>query len=142
MMHKHSHSVPLIPASAPTSPAVARFNRTQYDNVLPATPPRVIRQVKATSQSPISPASTYSTPYTPLSLRSLTTSSSSTFTTPGSVSSFKRFPVMQSPECDLPLQSVNKSLVDAAADWRLRANENGIKVALCADSRFGNDEGV
>lgn len=47
---------------------------------------------------------------------------------------------MQSPECDPPLQSVNKSLADAAANWRLRANENGIKVALCADSRFGNDE--
>lgn len=141
-MHKHSHSVPLIPASAPTSPAIIRLSRTERDNVLPATPPRIIRQAKATSRSPISPASTYSTPYTPLSLRSLTTSSSSTFTTPGSVTSLKRFPGMRSPECDLPLQLENKSLADAAANWRLRANENGIKVALSADFSFGNDEGI
>ncbi|KAL4078131.1 hypothetical protein V8B97DRAFT_2003368 [Scleroderma yunnanense] len=92
------------------------------------------------SRSPISPASTCSTPHTPLSLCSLTTPPSSTITTPGSVTSLKRFPVVQSLECDPPLESVNKGLADVALNWRLRANENGIKVALSSDASFGDDE--
>ncbi|KAG6334472.1 hypothetical protein ID866_4620 [Astraeus odoratus] len=140
-MHKHSLSVPLIPSSAPTSPAVTRLSKTERDHVLPATPPRSIRPTKPSSRSPISSASPYSSPYTPLSLRSFPTPSSSTLTTPGSATSLKRFPIMQTPEYEAPLKDTNKSLADAAANWRSRANENGIKVALTADSSFGDDEG-
>ncbi|KAI6007862.1 hypothetical protein EDC04DRAFT_2907546 [Pisolithus marmoratus] len=135
-MHKHSLSVPSFPASAPTSPAVTRLNKTERDHFHPATPQRSVRPVKSSSRSPISPASTYSTPYTPLSLRSFPTPSSSTLTTPASVTASKGFPALQSPGCERPFALANESLVDVAANWRSRANENGIKVALTSDSRF------
>lgn len=141
-MHKHSLSVPSIPASAPTSPAVTRLNKTERDNFRPATPQRSVRPMKSSSRSPISPASTYSSPYTPLSLRSFPTPSSSTLTTPGSVTGSKGFPALQSPECEAPCKLASESLADAGANWRSRANENGIKVALASDSSFGNDEEV
>lgn len=141
-MHKHSLSVPLIPSSAPTSPAVARLHKTERDHFRPATPQRSVRPVKSSSRLPISPASTYSTPYTPLSLRSFPTPSSSTLTTPESVTSSQGFPALQSPEREASFKLVNESLADVAANWRSRANENGIKVALTSGSNLGNDEEV
>lgn len=141
-MHKHSLSVPLIPASAPTSPAITRLNKTERDHFRPATPQRSVRPVKSSSRLPISPASTYSAPYTPLSLRSFPTPSSSTLTTPGSVTGSQGFPALQSPEHETSFKLANESLADVAANWRSRANENGIKVALTSGSSFGNDEEV
>ncbi|KAI6134786.1 hypothetical protein EV401DRAFT_1882536 [Pisolithus croceorrhizus] len=141
-MHKHSLSVPLIPASAPTSPAITRLNKTERDHFRPATPQRSVRPVKSSSRLPISPASTYSTPYTPLSLRSFPTPSSSTLTTPGSVAGSQGFPALQSPEHEASFKLANESLADVAANWRSRTNENGIKVALTSGSSFGNDEGI
>ncbi|KAI6165900.1 hypothetical protein EDD17DRAFT_1774494 [Pisolithus thermaeus] len=141
-MHKHSLSVPLIPASAPTSPAITRLNKTERDHFRPATPQRSVRPVKSSSRLPISPASTYSTPYTPLSLRSFPTPSSSTLTTPGSVAGSQGFPALQSPEHEASFKLANESLADVAANWRSRTNENGIKVALTSGSSFGNDEEV
>ncbi|KIJ07340.1 hypothetical protein PAXINDRAFT_182498, partial [Paxillus involutus ATCC 200175] len=136
-MHKHSLSFPIVPASAPTSPAASRLNRTERNFGSPVTPQRVIRPQKPYYRSPVTPASTYSTPYTPLSLRSLSTNSSSTLTTPGSATSFKRFPTIHSPENE-PI--TDRSLADIAVSWRSRANENGIKVTTAEDSSFGDDE--
>ncbi|KAF9226306.1 hypothetical protein BS17DRAFT_765324 [Gyrodon lividus] len=136
-MHKHSLSVPAVPASAPTSPAAARLNRMERNFGSPVTPQRVIRPQKSSYRSPVTPASTYSSPYTPLSLRSFSTNPSSTPTTPGSASSFKRFPTIHSPENE-PI--TEKTLADIAVNWRSRANENGIKVTTTEDSSFGDDE--
>ena len=141
-MHKHSVSVPIVPASAPTSPAAARLNRMEHAFRLPVTPQRLIRPQKTLYRSPVTPASTASTPYTPLSLRSFSTNSSSALNTPDSAASFKQFPAIHSPENEKAAHSVNKSLTDIAASWRSRANENGIKVATSEDSSFGDDEGV
>ncbi|KAG2750455.1 hypothetical protein P692DRAFT_20801961 [Suillus brevipes Sb2] len=138
-MHKHSLSVPTVPASAPTSPACTRLNRSERLYAAPVTPQRLVRPQKASYRSPVTPASTYSTPYTPLSLRSFSTASSSTITTPGSASSFnKRYAASPSAENDAIL--VDKSLADIAENWRSRANENGIKVSSADDSNYGDDE--
>ncbi|KAF8434553.1 hypothetical protein L210DRAFT_3649054 [Boletus edulis BED1] len=139
-MHKHSVSVPLIPASAPTSPAAPRLNRVERAFGLPVTPQRIIRPQKALYRSPVTPASTTSTPYTPLSLRSFSTNSSSTLNTPDSAASFKQFPGIHYPENEITFQLANKCLTDTAASWRSRANENGIRVAAAEDSSFGDDE--
>jgi hypothetical protein len=140
-MHKHSVSVPVVPASAPTSPAAARFNRMERAFGLPVTPQRIIRPQKTLYRSPVTPASTTSTPYTPLSLRSFSTNSGSTLNTPDSAASFKQFPVFRSPDNETIAQLTDKGLADIAASWRSRANENGIKVAA-EDSSFGDDDGV
>ncbi|KAG1732961.1 hypothetical protein EDB19DRAFT_1732257 [Suillus lakei] len=138
-MHKHSLSVPTAPASAPTSPACSRLNRSERLFAAPVTPQRLVRPQKASYRSPVTPASTYSTPYTPLSLRSFSTASSSTITTPGSASSLnKRYVISHSAENDALL--VDKSLADIAENWRSRANENGIKVSSADDSNYGDDE--
>lgn len=139
-MHKHSVSVPIVPASAPTSPAAARLNWAERTLGLPVTPQRIIRSQKALYRSPVTPASTTSTPYTPLSLRSFSTNSSSTINTPDSAASFKRFPVIHSPENETTAQLADKNLAAIAANWRSRANENGIKVATAEESSFGDDE--
>lgn len=141
-MHKHSVSVPLVPASAPTSPATARFNRMERALGLPVTPQRIIRPQKTLYRSPVTPASTTSTPYTPLSLRSFSTNSGSTLNTPDSAASFKQFPVVHSPENESIIQLADKGLANIAANWRSRANENGIRVATAEDSSFGDDDGV
>lgn len=140
-MHKHSVSVPVVPASAPTSPAAARLNRMERTLGLPVTPQRIIRPQKTLYRSPVTPASTTSTPYTPLSLRSFSTNSSSTINTPDSAASFKRFPVIHSAENETATLVADKSLADIA-NWRSRANGNGIKVATGEDSSFGDDEGT
>lgn len=138
-MHKHSLSVPNVPASAPTSPACARLNRSERLFTAPVTPQRLACTRKSSYRSPVTPASNYSTPYTPLSLRSFTTASSSNITTPGSASSFnKRYAASPSAENDAIL--VDKSLADIAENWRSRANENGIKVSSADDSNYGDDE--
>jgi hypothetical protein len=142
MMHKHSLSAPIVPASAPTSPACSRINRTERLFTGPVTPQRLVRPQKSSYRSPVTPASTYSTPYTPLSLRSLSSASSSTITTPGSTSSFKRYPISPSAENDATAHLVDKSLADIAENWRSRANENGIKVSNADDSNYGDDEGA
>lgn len=140
-MHKHSLSVPTVPASAPTSPACTRLNRSERLFAAPVTPQRLVRPQKASYRSPVTPASTYSTPYTPLSLRSFSTASSSTITTPGSASSFnKRYTASPSTENDAIF--VDKSLADIAENWRSRANDNGIKVSSVDDSNYGDDEGA
>ncbi|KAH0834794.1 hypothetical protein J3R83DRAFT_10395 [Lanmaoa asiatica] len=139
-MHKHSVSVPLVPASAPTSPAAARLSRMERALGLPVTPQRIIRPQKTLYRSPVTPASNTSTPYTPLSLRSFSTNSSSTINTPDSAASFKLFPVIHSPENVATAQLADKSLASIAANWRSRANENGIKVTTAEDSSFGDDE--
>ncbi|KAH7909874.1 hypothetical protein BJ138DRAFT_1102315 [Hygrophoropsis aurantiaca] len=135
-MHRHSLSVSAIPASAPTSPATSRLNRSERIFASPVTPQRIPRAQKGSFRSPITPASNYSTPYTPLSLRSFSTSSSSTLTTPGSATSLKHILVPQSPENNAPVQSLS----DIAENWRSRANENGIKVSAADDSHFADDE--
>lgn len=139
-MHKHTASVPVIPASAPTSPAASRLNRAERTLGLPVTPQRIIRSQKTLYRSPVTPASTTSTPYTPLSLRSFSTNSSSAVNTPDSATSFKRFPVIHSPRNETTAHLADKSLADIAANWRSRANENGIKVATAEESSFGDDE--
>ncbi|KAH7882435.1 hypothetical protein F5I97DRAFT_1931615 [Phlebopus sp. FC_14] len=139
-MHKHTLSVPLVPASAPTSPATVRLNRTEREFRSPVTPQRVIRPQKTAYRSPLTPASTYSSPYTPLSLRSFSTASNSTLNTPGSATSFKTFPVVHSPEIGTAVTLTDKSIADIAVNWRSRANENGIKVTTADDSSFGDDE--
>ncbi|KAH7922714.1 hypothetical protein BV22DRAFT_1131223 [Leucogyrophana mollusca] len=136
-MHRHSISVPAIPASAPTSPAATRLNRSERIYPSPVTPQRITRAQKGSFRSPVTPASNYSTPYTPLSLRSFSASSGSTLTTPGSATSFKRISIAQSPENDAPPHSLS----DIADNWRSRANENGIKVSAADDSHFADDEG-
>lgn len=138
MMHKHSLSVPIVPASAPTSPAYPRIDRTERLFAAPVTPQRLVRPQKASYRSPVTPASTYS-PHTPLSLRSFSTASSSAITTPGSASSFKRYTISPSAENDV---LVDKNLADIAENWRSRANENGIKVSNADDSNYGDDEGA
>ncbi|OAX38356.1 hypothetical protein K503DRAFT_850046 [Rhizopogon vinicolor AM-OR11-026] len=140
MMHKHSLSVPIVPASAPTSPAYTRTNKADRFFAAPVTPQRLVRPQKAAYRSPLTPASTYSTPYTPLSLRSFSSASSSTITTPGSASSFKRYPISPSAENDETAHLVDKSLANIAENWRSRANENGIKVSNADDSNYGDDE--
>jgi len=140
-MHKHSVSFPVVPASAPTSPATVRLNKMERAFGLPVTPQRIIRPQKTLNRSPVTPASTAS-PYTPLSLRSFSTNSSSTINTPDSAASFKQFPVIHSPENETTAQLADKALADIAANWRSRANENGIKVVTAEDSSFGDDEGV
>ncbi|KAG0700599.1 hypothetical protein DFH29DRAFT_983050 [Suillus ampliporus] len=137
-MHRHSLSVPTVPASAPTSPAYGHLNRSERSFAAPVTPQRLVRSQKLSYRSPITPASTYSTPYTPLSLRSFSTASSSTINTPGSAASFKRYAISPSAENDAIL--VDKSLADIAENWRSRANENGIKVSSADDSNYGDDE--
>lgn len=137
-MHKHSLSVPTVPASAPTSPACTRLNRQERLFAAPVTPQRLVRPPKVSYRSPVTPASSHSTPYTPLSLRSFSTASSSTITTPGSASSLKRYDVSHSAENDAIL--ADKSLADIAENWRSRANENGIKVSSADDSNYGDDE--
>ncbi|KAG8216417.1 hypothetical protein J3R82DRAFT_6522 [Butyriboletus roseoflavus] len=139
-MHKHSVSIPVVPASAPTSPSAARLNRMERTLGFPVTPQRIIRPQKTLYRSPVTPASTISTPYTPLSLRSFSTNSSSTINTPDSAASLKRFPVIHSAENETSAQVADKCLADIAANWRSRANENGIKVATGEDSSFGDDE--
>lgn len=141
-MHKHSVSVPVVPASAPTSPAAVRLSKMERAFGLPVTPQRIIRPQKTLYRSPVTPASTSSTPYTPLSLRSFSTNSSSTLNTPDSATSFKHFPVVHFPETEATTQLADKDLADIAVNWRSRANENGIKVATAEDSSFGDDEGA
>ncbi|KAG9311773.1 hypothetical protein JVU11DRAFT_8016 [Chiua virens] len=141
-MHKHAVSVPVVPASAPTSPAASRLHRMEHAFGFPVTPQRIIRPQKTLYRSPATPASTASTPYTPLSLRSFSTNSGSTVNTPDSAASFKQFPVIHLPENETTTQLADKNLADIAANWnwRSRANENGIKVATADESSFGDDE--
>ncbi|KAH0830181.1 hypothetical protein J3R83DRAFT_1535 [Lanmaoa asiatica] len=109
---------------------------------LPVTPQRVIHPQKTLYWSPATPASNTSMPYTPLSLHSFSTNSSSTINTPDSVASFKRFPVVHSPEYVATAQLADESWANIAANWRSRTDENGIKVTTAEDSSFGDDEGA
>ncbi|GBE87667.1 hypothetical protein SCP_1103440 [Sparassis crispa] len=129
-MTRHS----LIPASAPTSPAVTRSKSDRH----PVTPQRVVHPQLRQFNSPYTPApslSTVSTPYTPLSLRSFSSSNASSLATPASAISRRRMSLSLSPEINLN----HKSLADIAENWRTRANENGIKVTSSDDSQYEAD---
>ncbi|KAI0372029.1 hypothetical protein BV20DRAFT_940669 [Pilatotrama ljubarskyi] len=130
----------LIPASAPTSPAVHRSKQ----NHNPSTPQRPLHHSASARHytSPFTPATTFSTPYTPLSLRSFSSTASS-LATPGSAAPVGRRRglslSLSSPE--VPTQNnPNRSLADIAQNWRTRANENGIKVSPSDGSKFQFDD--
>ncbi|KAI0777753.1 hypothetical protein BD413DRAFT_468048 [Trametes elegans] len=131
---------PLIPASAPTSPAVHRNKQNQN----PSTPQRPLHHSASARQytSPFTPATSLSTPYTPLSLRSFSSTVSS-LATPGSAAPVGRRRnlslSLSSPE--VPTQNnPNRSLADIAQNWRTRANENGIKVTPSDGSKYQFDD--
>ena len=138
-MPKHS-SFPMIPASAPTSPAVTR----KSDRNPPATPQRSLPRPSVRHfQSPYTPITTISTPYTPISLRSAPSSNGSSLATPASASgNSRRLSLNLSPEVSFQAKTTSKkSLADIADNWRTRANENGIKVESSEDSQYLDDEG-
>ncbi|KAI0795443.1 hypothetical protein C8Q75DRAFT_803329 [Abortiporus biennis] len=139
-MAKHSLAHPAIPASAPTSPAVARKSERTGP---PATPQRSFHRTTARQiHSPYTPVTASSTPYTPLSLRSFSSSNASSLATPASaVASNRRLSLSLSPEVSFQMKNNKKSLADIADNWRTRATENGIKVTSSEDSQFADDEG-
>ncbi|CCM05864.1 uncharacterized protein FIBRA_08100 [Fibroporia radiculosa] len=124
-----------IPVSAPTSPAVTR---SKTDRHPPVTPQRATQSVQYRHvSSPYTPATTLSTPYTPFSLRSLSSSSNgSNLATPASVAGRRRLSLSLSPEVNMD----STSFADIAENWRMRANENGIKVTSGDDSQYLADE--
>ncbi|PCH45064.1 hypothetical protein WOLCODRAFT_133474 [Wolfiporia cocos MD-104 SS10] len=123
----------MIPASAPTSPAVTR----KTERHPPVTPQRASHSAQHRFSSPYTPATTLSTPYTPFSLRSLSSSSNgSNVATPASAVGRRRLSLTLSPE----VHTNSKSLADIAENWRTRANENGIKVTSSDDSQYMADE--
>ncbi|EPQ53578.1 hypothetical protein GLOTRDRAFT_139764 [Gloeophyllum trabeum ATCC 11539] len=137
---KHAFSFPMVPASAPTTPApVSRSTRSDRQAFSPITPQRLNRGHRHQLTSPITPASTMSTPYTPLSLRSFTSSDASMLDTPISVLGGKRLNSSMSPE--VHTHSKNKhSVADITDNWRSRAKENGIRVTPSQESRYADDE--
>lgn len=137
-MAKQSMQHPPVPASAPTSPAVARgkSDRTQL-----ATPQRVLQRAHRQLQSsPYTSAVSFSSPYTPLSLRSFSTSTASSLATPASAAANRRLSLSLSPEESFHAKG-RKGVADVADNWRNRAHENGIRVGLSEESRFADDEG-
>lgn len=141
-MAKHSFAQNSVPASAPTSPAVAR----KSDRLPPATPQRSFHRVPVRQmQSPYTPQTSLSTPYTPLSLRSVSSSNPSSLATPASATLSNRrlnLSLSLSPEVNSQMKNNKKSLADIADNWRTRANENGIKVSSSnEESQFADDEG-
>ncbi|KAH9852557.1 hypothetical protein C2E23DRAFT_826126 [Lenzites betulinus] len=130
----------LIPASAPTSPAVHRNKQNQP----PTTPQRPLHHSASARHytSPLTPATTFSTPYTPLSLRSFSGTVSS-IATPASAAPVGRRRglslSLSSPEVPI-VNNPNRSLADIAQNWRTRANENGIKVSPSDGSKFQFDD--
>ncbi|KAI1798132.1 hypothetical protein LXA43DRAFT_876352 [Ganoderma leucocontextum] len=130
----------LIPASAPTSPAVHRTRQGHH----PTTPQRPLHHSLSARHfvSPFTPATTLSTPYTPLSLRSFSSNGSS-LATPASAAAVRRrnLSLSLSPEVHPNAHAVhNRSLADIASNWRTRANENGITVAPGDESKFMMDD--
>jgi hypothetical protein len=138
-----------IPQSAPNSPLAAKTARQPKGP--PVTPQRVSRsahQRENILRSPLTPASSASTPYHYAldgGNQSFATESSnaSILVTPVHSQSFAgvRTSLATSPEVPLSLHRKNKSVADAAQNWRSRATENGIRVAS-AESQFADDEGV
>ncbi|KAI0635245.1 hypothetical protein C8Q77DRAFT_1054363 [Trametes polyzona] len=130
----------LIPASAPTSPAVHRNKQNHH----PSTPQRPLHHSASARHytSPYTPATTLSTPYTPLSLRSFSSTASS-IATPASAAPVGRRRglslSLSSPEVPT-VNNPNRSLADIAQNWRTRANENGIKVSPSDGSKFQMDD--
>ncbi|KAI0826538.1 hypothetical protein BC628DRAFT_1373054 [Trametes gibbosa] len=131
----------LIPASAPTSPAVHRNKQNQH----PTTPQRPLHHSASARHytSPLTPATTFSTPYTPLSLRSFSSVASS-LATPASAAPVSRRRglslSLSSPEVPTVDNNPNRSLADIAQNWRTRANENGIKVSPSDGAKFQIDD--
>ncbi|EIN08843.1 hypothetical protein PUNSTDRAFT_143545 [Punctularia strigosozonata HHB-11173 SS5] len=136
-----------IPQSAPNSPLTTKTARQPKGP--PVTPQRISRsahQRENILRSPLTPASTASTPYHYAldgGNRSFATESSnaSILVTPIHSQSFAgvRTGLSVSPEIPLAVHRKNKSIADAAENWRTRASENGIRVAS-AESQFGDDE--
>ncbi|KAI0341472.1 hypothetical protein BDW22DRAFT_308583 [Trametopsis cervina] len=136
-MAKQSMQHPPVPASAPTSPAVARG---KSDRTQPATPQRVLQRAHRQLQSsPYTSAVSFSSPYTPLSLRSFSTSTASSLATPASAAANRRLSLSLSPEESFHAKG-RKGVADVADNWRNRAHENGIRVGLSEESRFADDE--
>ncbi|KAI0674379.1 hypothetical protein C8Q78DRAFT_1014437 [Trametes maxima] len=131
---------PLIPASAPTSPAILRNKQNQY----PSTPQRPLHHSASARHyiSPYTPATTDSTPFTPLSFRSFSSSAASSLATPGSAAPVRRRGASLSLFSPIvpTLNNPNRSLADIAPNWRTRANENGIKVSPSDVSKFQVDD--
>ncbi|KAI0646377.1 hypothetical protein C8Q79DRAFT_962291 [Trametes meyenii] len=131
---------PLIPASAPTSPAVLRNKQNQH----PTTPQRPTHHSASARHytSPYTPATTESTPFTPLSFRSFSSSAASSLATPGSAAPVRRRGASLSLSSPIvpTLNNPNRSLADIAPNWRTRANENGIKVSPSDVSKFQVDD--
>jgi hypothetical protein len=140
--HKHPFSVPSTPASSinvATSPSVTRSVKAEYSRAPPVTPQRFSRANRHHVSSPVTPVSSFSTPYTPLSLRSGASSNGSTLNTPGSALSNKKLSFSMSPE--IITKNRDKSLADIADNWRVRANQNGIKVSSVSDDpHYADDE--
>jgi hypothetical protein len=140
-----------LPSSAPVSPVATRSRNHSSKindryNILPVTPQRLSRGTTAhhLRPSPVTPASNTSDPYTPPSSRSYASSNGSTPATPSlSASSVKRLHFVLSPELNASVtKNKDKSLADIAQNWRMRANENGIKVSPAVeDSHYADDEG-
>ncbi|KAL1943938.1 hypothetical protein VTO73DRAFT_3756 [Trametes versicolor] len=130
----------LIPASAPTSPAVHRNKQNQQ----PTTPQRPLHHSASARQytSPFSPAISFSSPYTPLSHRSFSSTASSLATPASAAPAGRRRNLslsLSSPEVPT-VNNPNRSLADIAPNWRTRANENGIKVSPSGASKFQIDD--
>ncbi|EIM82144.1 uncharacterized protein STEHIDRAFT_85596 [Stereum hirsutum FP-91666 SS1] len=132
--HNFPASVPMMPASAPTTPAYslskASAARSKDNGPPPVTPQRLPRSQRHQHQLQNyvgrSPSTTVSTPYTPLSLRSAWSSgSNSVYTTPASAASRKRLGASLSPENLSMDESISPA--DVANDWRCRSSESGIK---------------
>ncbi|KAG2003629.1 hypothetical protein CC2G_004218 [Coprinopsis cinerea AmutBmut pab1-1] len=139
--------------SVPTSPAVSRSNNNSNNNSnkgsrQPVTPQRLPQQRH--HQHRYSHSAFYKSPNTP---SSDSTTGSSTLTTPDNTSflSKKRLVAGRSPDVHRnssidSLDAKDKSLADLAQNWRVRANQHGIKVSPSAknananDSHFGDDE--
>lgn len=119
----------LIPASAPTSPAVTR---SKSDRNPPTTPQRAIHSSYIyQTTSPLSSV-TVSTPYTPQSFHSLSSSNCSSLATPASYERRRLSPSF-SPEANT---NANKSIADATGNWRTRTIDNGIKITSGQENQF------
>ncbi|TFK49461.1 hypothetical protein OE88DRAFT_1663051 [Heliocybe sulcata] len=137
---KHAFSFPMIPASAPTTPAPAsRSSKSERQVFSPVTPQHLNRGYRHQMNSPITPGSTMSTPYTPLSLRSFASSDASILDTPITVPTGKRLSLSMSPEVHMHHKNRN-SVADVTDNWRSRAKENGIRVTASQESRYADDE--
>ena len=130
----------LIPASAPTSPAVSRSRSNRNSNA-PATPQRTVHSTSLVYQtySPLHSGS-IKAPYTPQSFHSFSSSNGSTLDTPVSVG-HRRLSLSLSPESNtsgngLQIGIGSKSLADVSGSWRARANENGIRVTSGQENQF------